>query len=406
MTPRSLLATVLGLCAAAAPAADWPHWLGPNRDAKVTDFKAPATWPKEPVKKWSEKVGDGVATPALVGDKLYTFARVDGNEETRCLDAATGKEVWKDKYPAKGVTGPAQGFQGPRASPAVADGMVVTLGVQGTLSCLDAATGKKVWRKDETGSLPRFCTSSSPLVADGKVVMQYGGENSGGVLAFDLKSGEEKWKWPGDGTAYASPVLLTVDGVKLVVAETGKSIAAVTLADGKKVWDTPFVVTGRGYNSSTPMVDGQTLVYSGSNRGTKAVKFEKKDDKYTAAEAWANKDNSVMYNTPVVKDGMVYGLAADDTLYCLDAKTGTAAWTNKLKTAGGRNSGYGSIVDAGAVLFALTPTGELFAFEPGGKEYKEVARYKVGAGTYAYPVIAGQRVFVKDKDAVTLWVIE
>jgi outer membrane protein assembly factor BamB len=404
MTARLLLTAAFGLFALSAPAADWPHWLGPNRDAKVADFKAPDPWPKALAKKWSVKVGDGVATPALVGDRLYVFARDSGDEVLRCLKADSGDEVWKDKYPAKQVTGPAGGFPGPRSSPAVADGLVVTLGVQGTLSCLDAATGAKKWRKDDTGSLPRFFTSSSPLLIDGLCVVQYGGETKGGVAAYDLKTGEEKWKWDGDGTAYASPVSLTVDGTKALVVETGKTIAAVSTG-GKKLWDTPFAVTGRGYNASTPMADGATLVFSGSNRGTKAVKVEKKGDALAAAELWTNRDLSVMYNTPVVKEGFVYGLAADDTLHCLDAKAGTTVWSAKMKGGGGRTAGYGSIVDAGAVLFLLSPAGDLVAFAPGGKEFKEVARYPVG-GSYAYPVIAGQKVYVKDKDAVTLWAFE
>src|SRR5262249_29704555 len=151
-----------------AGAQDWPQWRGPNRDAKATGFTAPTTWPKEPTRKWQVKVGDGVATPALVGDKLYVFSRQEGNEGIRCLAAADGKEIWADKYEAAGFNGPDSGFPGPRSSPAVADGKVVTLGVQGTLSCLDAASGTVVWRKNDfKGSLPRFHTSSSPIIVDG-----------------------------------------------------------------------------------------------------------------------------------------------------------------------------------------------------------------------------------------------
>jgi len=264
-----------------------------------------------------------------------------------------------------------------------------------------------VWRKDDTGSVPRFSTSSSPLVTDGKVIMQYGGEDKGGMIAYDLKTGDEKWKWPGDGTAYASPVVMTVDKTKLVVAVTGKSVVALTLGDGKKVWDAPYVAARGGYNAATPMPDGATLVYTGSGRGTKAVKLEKKDDKYTATEVWANKEQSAMYCTPVVKDGMVYGQTTDDKLFCLDEKTGDTVWTKKLKSVGGRTIGYGSIVDAGKVLFSLTPAGELLAFEPGGKECKEVAKYSVATGgTYAFPVVTDKRVFIKDGTSVTLWTVE
>ncbi len=406
MTARSLLTAVaLGLAALAAPADDWPQWRGPNRDAKASGFKAPAGWPKELSKSWKVAVGDGVATPALVGDKLYVFSRQAGDEIIRCLEAGSGKEVWRDQYPAKGATGPASGFSGPRASPAVAGGRLVALGVSGTLSCLDAASGKVLWRKDTTGPLPRFFTSSSPLVVDGLCVVQLGGEGGGSVAAFDLLTGDEKWKWAGDGTAYASPAVITVGGAKAVVAETAKKVVALGLADGKLLWDTPFVVTGRGYNSSSPVVEGQTLIYSGSARGTRAVKVEKRGDALAATEVWANKENSVLYNTPVLKNGLVFGLSATDILFWLDAGTGKTAWTTELK--GKAWPGYGSIVDAGPVLVALTPAGQLVVFDPTGKEYKELARYKVvDADTYAYPVLDGNRVFVKDKDSVTLWAVD
>ena len=93
----------LGACGVFAQ--DWPQWRGPNRDAKAADFKAPKTWPKELTEKWKVTVGEGVATPALVGDKLFVFSRQDGNEITRCLNAADGKELWSEKYESLGSTG-------------------------------------------------------------------------------------------------------------------------------------------------------------------------------------------------------------------------------------------------------------------------------------------------------------
>jgi outer membrane protein assembly factor BamB len=406
-----LLGAALGFLPLVARADDWPQWRGPNRDAHAEGFKAPATWPKDLTKKWRVVVGDGVATPALVGDRLYVFSRQGGDEVTRCLDAASGKELWKDKYPAQGATGPAAGFSGPRSSPAVADGKVVTLGVRGTLSCLDAATGQKVWRHEAKGGLPRFFPSCSPLVADGLCVTQVGGEGGGAVAAYDLATGAEKWKWDGDGTAYASPTLLAADGVKAVVAETARNVVAVGLTDGKLLWKVPFAVQGRGYNAASPVVDGQTVLYAGSGRGARAIRVEKKGDGLAEKELWSNADNSVMFSTPVVKGGLVFGLSDRNSLFCVDTRTGKTAWSAPVKGgqgAGGRGGqGYGSIVDAGPVLLALTPAGRLIVFEPSAKEFKELASYKVAdGGTYAYPVAAGNRVFVKDKDAVTLWTVE
>ena len=448
-----------------ARAQDWPQWRGPNRDAKAASFTAPKSWPKELTQKWKVTVGEGVATPSLAGDKLYVFARQEGQEILRCLDAATGQELWQDKYDALGATGPASGFSGPRCSPAVAEGKVVTLGVRGALSCLDAASGKLLWRKDDfSGALPRFFTSASPLVADGLVVAELGGDGNGGIVAYDLTTGAEKWRWTGDAPAYASPVLMTVGGAKLVVAQTETKVLALAVADGKLQWETPFVVEGRGYNAATPIVDGQTIIYSGSNRGTTAVRLEKEGGSLVAKPLWKNADISVQFNSPVLKDAFVYGISGRNEFFCLSAADGHTVWTapvtpgapsapspgsspatpepgaapppnsqppptaqnppnpdqppgprrgfggpggGGMRGGGMRGGGYGSLVDAGPVILALTPASQLIAFTPGGSAYTELARIKVAdSPTHAYPVLSGHRIFTKDQNSVTLWTLE
>ncbi|MCX8157367.1 MAG: PQQ-like beta-propeller repeat protein [Verrucomicrobiae bacterium] len=427
-----LLAGCGGLCLAAhLQAQDWPQWRGPNRDARAASFAAPAAWPKELKAAWKVTVGEGVANPSLVGDRLYVIARQEGKEIMRCLEAATGKELWQDAYEAQGATGPAASFSGPRATPAVAGGKVVALGVRGVLSCWDANTGKLLWRKEEfTGSLPRFFTSASPLLVDGLCIVQLGGGNQGGVLAYDLNTGQEKWRWTGDGAAYASPVLATVDGVKLVIAQTDTKMVAVTLAEGKLVWEAPFAVQGRGYNAVTPLVDGATIFYGGSGRGMTAVKLAREGDKFTATELWKSSDINLQFNTPVLKDGWLYGISARNEIFCASAKDGKLAWSVPFTGAaaaeaapqppapggggpgggrGGRGgggmggAGYGSVVDAGQVLLALTPAAELVVFEPNSQAMKEVARIKLDAAqTYAYPVASGARMFIKDRDSMAL----
>jgi outer membrane protein assembly factor BamB len=417
------------LSASGVWAQDWPQWRGANRDGKASGFSAPKTWPKELTQKWKVTVGDGVATPALAGDKLYVFARQEGGEIMRCLSAVDGKELWKDKYDALGADGAARSYSGPRSSPTVADGKVVTLGVRGVLSCLNAADGKVLWRKDDfQGAVPRFFASSSPIVADGLCVAQLGGQDGGVIVTYDLVTGTEKWKWTGDSPAYASPVLMTVAGSKLLVAETETKIVAVTLSDGKLVWEAPFAAQRMGYNAATPIVDGQTLIYCGSGRGATAVKLEKSGDAFAAKELWKNPDNSVQFNTPVLKNGFLYGLTAGNDLFCLSAQDGKTAWTAPLSPpaaaeataeaqpeggrkrggrGGGGRGGFGSVVDAGSVLFALTPASELIAFQPGEKAYAELARLKVaGSATHAHPVVSGNRIFIKDQDSVTLWTIQ
>lgn len=404
---HSTLALVLVLSGTAA-AQDWPQWRGAGRDAKAAGFTAPKAWPKELVQKWKATVGQGDAAPSLVGDKLFVFARQGGSEVTLCLDAATGKEVWQDKIDAAGVQGPASGHAGPRCTPAVADGKVVTLGVHGSLSCLDAASGKVLWRKDDVPGKPQFSTSSSPILVDGLCIAQLGGKGSGAIAAYELATGTQKWKWTGDGTAYASPALMTVDGTKLVVAQTEGKMVAVTAAEGKLVWEAPFPGAGRmSYNASTPVVDGTVVYYGGNSRGTKAVKIEKKGDGFAGQELWANAEKSVQFNSPVAKDGRLYGLTAANEFFCLDAAKGQTLWTGPKQAGGRRESGYGSIVDAGSVLLAITPSSELVVFAPSEKEYSEAARIKVAASpTFAHLVVAGSRLIVKDQDTVTVWSVE
>lgn len=440
---------VLAAGTGSVQAQDWPQWRGPNRDGKAAVFTAPKTWPKALTQKWKVTVGDGVATPSLVGDKLYVFARQEGGEVIRCLNAATGDEIWKEKWDALGATGGAAGFSGPRSSPAVAEGKVVVLGVRGALLCLDAATGKVAWRKDEfPGALPRFFTSASPVIANGMCIAQLGSPEKGGIVAFDLTKGDEKWKWTGEGPAYASPVLMTIGDTKLIVAQTESKMVALNAADGKLLWEIPFKGEGRSYNAATPIVNGQTIIYTGSGRGTTAIKLEKDGEGYAAKELWKNPDMSVQFNSPILKDGFVYGLTSRNDLFCINAADGKTAWTAPAGAAapnaapppppearpadvpppppdgpaggrrpggpgggrggrGGGGGGYGSIVDAGSVLIALTPSSQLIVFQPTEKAYTEVARIKVAdSPTHAYPVVSGNRIFTKDKDSVTLWTVD
>ncbi len=410
-------------------AQDWPQWLGPNRDGKAEGFQAPKTWPEELKQQWKVTVGEGVATPALVENRLYVFSRQNGQEVIRCLDADSGKDLWKHEYEAEDADGAAARFPvlGPRSSPAVAGGKVVTLGTRGTLTCLDAKTGKVLWQKDDFRSWPRFYVSSSPLIADGLCIVQLGEEREGGIVAYDLASGEEKWKWTGDGPSYGSPVLTMVGETKVIIAPTAEKLVAVRARDGRLLWEQEYS-QGR-YNAATPIVENETLIFAGPTRGMTAKKLVSGDEKLSAESVWTNPDNSVMYNTPVLKNGHLYGISNLNSLFCINVKTGETTWNAPTDAAareqqqrqqneprqgrrrrgrrGGSGGGYGTVVDAGPVLFALPPSGQLIVYEPNPEAYREISRYQVAEGnTYAFPVVSGKRIFVKDKDSVTLWTVE
>jgi len=389
------------LAASQVLAQDWPQWRGPNRDGKVTGFKAPDAWPKALTQKWKVTVGAGDASPVMVSGKLYVFARQGDDEVTLCLDA-DGKEVWRDKNPVPAISGPsARQHPGPRGTPAVAEGKVVTLGVTGVLSCLDAATGKVAWRKDDIKGAPKFFTGMSPIIADGLAIAQLGGEDNGAIAAYKLAGGEEKWKCADQGPAYASPVLATIEGVKQLVTLTDKKVVGVALADGKLLWEIPFAAQGMAYNAATPIVDGSTVIFTGQGRGTKAVKIEKKEGALGVNELWSNPAGT-QFCSLVLKDGLLYGISDKGYLFCIDAKKGETVWTDSTKVGN-----FGAMLDAGSTILALPNNSQLLAFKPGQKEYAEVAKLTVAeSATYACPILTGNKIFVKDQDALILWTLE
>jgi outer membrane protein assembly factor BamB len=393
------------ICAGSLFADDWNQWRGPNRDGKVTDFKAPEKWPQQLTQKWQVTVGTGDATPALLGDKIYLFTRQGGDEVTLCLNADTGDQIWMEKYEAQAVTGAAARHPGPRSSPAVAGGKVVTLGVAGVFSCLNAFDGKVIWRKDPFPSIvPKFFTSSSPIIVDGMAIAHLGGQGNGAVIAFDLADGGQKWQWAEEGPEYASPVLLTIDDTKQIVTLTEKNIVGIDVSDGKRLWKLPFAPARRAYNAATPIVDGQTVIYTGAARGTKAVKIEKQDDGFVPKELWSNPDLAPQYNTPVLKGDLLFGLSSESKLFCIDAADGKTAWIDE--TTHGRG-GFGSMIDAGSCLLVLPSSAELIAFKASVEKYDQLAKIKVSeTPTYAHPVIAGDRIYIKDQDTLTLWTLE
>jgi outer membrane protein assembly factor BamB len=383
---------------------DWPQFRGINRDGKVTGFKAPQTWPKELTQVWKLNVGFGDAGPVLAGGKIYLLTRQGTDEVVLCLDAATGKELWKNTYAAMAVTGPsASAHPGPRSTPSVANGKIVTFGTSGILSCFDTGTGKLLWRKENpTDAIPRFFTGTSPLIVDGMCIVYVGKTNDGQVLALDLNTGTEKWHLQNDGPAYSSPSVMTIEGKKILIVQSEKNLMALNLSDGKLLCQIATPVQGMYYNAPSPFIDGQTIVYSGQGTGSKSVKVEKQGDQFTTKELWANAEVGAKWNTPVLKDGFLFGFTDKKRIYCLNYTTGQTAWIDAAV-----NSDFSTILDCGSVLIGLTSTDNLIVLSPNGKAYTELVKYKVSeTPIFSFPVIAGDNVYIKDAESLTLFKIK
>src|SRR3990172_1833423 len=152
-TERRLTAIALVVCTAALAdrirAQDLTQWRGPNRDGSVASFTEPAAWPDELVQRWKAEVGTGYATPLLVGDRIYLFSRIGGDEVMSALDAATGKVLWQTRYTVSFTmhTATTRHNQGPKSTPVYSNGRLYSIGMTGVITAYEAATGKQIWQK-------------------------------------------------------------------------------------------------------------------------------------------------------------------------------------------------------------------------------------------------------------------
>src|SRR5450759_2864856 len=399
---RSMVFALIMISSLNSYSQDWPQWRGIGRDSKVTGFKAPSAWPTELKQEWKVTVGFGDATPVLTGNKIYLNTRQGNEEVVLCLEAATGKELWKYSYTAPAVTGPPASHPGPRSTPSVANGKIVSFGVSAILSCLDANTGKLIWKRENpTNVVPQFFTGMSPIIVDNLCIAHVGTKDNGEVIALDLNSGSEKWKWAGDGPAYASPSVMTIDGKKHLIVQTEKNLMALNLSDGKLIWQIATPIQQRFYNAASPYIDGQTIYYTGQGTGMKAIKVEKSGNEYVTKELWTNPTIGAKWNTPVLKDGFLYGFTDQKRIYCLNSTTGQTAWIDNAV-----NSDFASIVDCGTVIIGLPSTANLIVFKPASTAYSEVIKYKVSeTSVYSYPIVAGEKIYIKDAETLMMYKI-
>ena len=383
---------------------DWPQFRGPNRDGAVASFVEPTAWPERLTQQWKVDVGDGHATPVLVGARVYTFSRQGTNEVMQALDAATGKAIWQTRYPAPVTVNPAAQAHGPgpKATPTFASGRLYTLGMGGIVTAFDAASGRQLWQKPAGSTLPLYGTAISPLVDRGLVIVHVGGDKGGALTAFDAGTGDVKWAWNGDGPSYASPVVAEIDGIRQVITLTQGNVVGVSAADGRLLWRRPYA-TEYTQNIITPVFAGSTLIIGGYQNPTIALRLVRSGDQWKTEDVWENAGISLYMANSVLVGDRLFGLSHRNSgqYFTLDVKTGKTVWVGQPRQA--ENA---AIVRAGSLVFSLEDDAELMVGRVGANSFQELKRYTVAnAATWAQPVISGRRIFVKDVSTLTLWTI-
>ena len=396
-----------------AQAQDWPQWRGPNRDGVTSGFTAPAVWPKAPKQLWKTPVGSGYSSPIVSGSKAWIHSRSGEEEVVSCLDLKTGKVLWSKSYAVafnKNQYATQMG-KGPFATPVLHDGKLYTLGATAILSCFDAATGELKWRKEfgtpDTSKM--FCgTAFSPIVDQGNLIVYTGDDVKGGVmLALDPASGNERWKWTGEGPGYASPIVVEIEKTRQIVTMTDKSVIGVEARTGKMLWRMAWpdewnenIVTPLFYQKPYKNL----LIFSGVRKGTVAVQPAKTGNEWTARQVWHNPEIAMYMNSPVLDGDYLYGMSAKrkGQYFCLEAATGKTLWATE-----GREGVQASVIGAKDLLLFLTADSNLIVSRKDAKAFTQLAKYAVAdSPTYAHPVVLGKRILVKDDAAMILWSFE
>lgn len=393
--------TLAGLGAAE----DWTQWRGPSRDGTVSGFKAPAAWPQNLKQVWKLEVGEGYATPVVVGNRIYMFSRKEGGDEVmRALDPASGRVLWDTAYPAAFTmnSSAARHGPGPKSTPVFNNGKLYAIGMTGQVTAFDAASGKILWQKPgDPDHLPLYTSHSfSPVIAGGLVIFHIGGHNKGALTAYDLNTGDVKWMWEGDGPGYGSPLLVNIAGTQQIVTQTQTKLVGVEAATGTLLWEQPFASTN-STNSITPVQYGQSFIVSNNTLPTTAVAVSKENNRWISRAAWENAEIPMRMTSGVIVGDMFFSMTTRNSgqYYSLDAKTGEILWRSEP-----RQSDNAALLKLGDLVLSLEADGDLILFRPGRASFEEVKRYKVAdTPTWTQPVILSDGLLVKDVTTLARW---
>jgi glucose dehydrogenase len=375
-------------------AANWPQWRGPNRDGVSKETGLLKQWPAEgPPLVWKATgAGNGYSSFSIANGKLYTMGLRGDREFVIAFDIATGKEAWATQ---NGSAFRNDRGSGPRGTPTIDGDRVYALGGNGDLSALDASTGKVVWSKNVLrefgGSNIQWGISESPLVLGNKVLVNAGGEGAS-MVALNKADGSVIWKSQNDEPGYSSAMPLEVNGITQVVFFTAKRAVGLDVRDGKLLWEYEKPANNVA-NVATPIVHGNRVFIS-SDYSTGGGLVEIKPDN-KAQEIYFTKDMKNHHSSSVLVGDYLYGFSSS-ILTAMKFDTGEVAWRD-------RSVGKGSLVYADGNLYCLSENGVVGLVEATPTGYKEKGRFRIQQGslpTWAHPVVAGGRLYLRDQDTI------
>ncbi len=375
----------------ATPPGPWPQWRGPQQDGIARETNWRRNWDQHPPQiLWKTNVGIGYSSVAVVQGRLYTLGHRDGQEHLWCLDALTGKPLWKDSYPGKLVDYLHKG--GPGSTPTVTGKYVLTLGREGQLRCYEASSGKLRWSQELQKlfqvELPDWGFTCSPVVVGSAVVV-----DAGWIAALDLETGKLLWKTGPFRPGYGTPLAFEdSQGRKLLAVLTNDALVVVRQQDGKLVakypWETPYVTS-----ATTPIVhQDHIFISTGYNKGCVLLRLQ--GDKLVKVYGHNRMANHM--NTCILWEGHLYGIHGNSharrqcRLVCMDWESGQIRWQQ-------RGFGCGAWTLADGMLIILSDDGRLCLVEANPQKFRQLGEVKVLEETcWTVPVLAGGIIYCRN----------
>ena len=392
----------LGFLTLGLQAADWPQYLGPNRDGVYPGEALTRAWPSDgPKVLWRKRnIGAGMGGIVLAKGRAILFHEVKRYDTIECLDAKTGKTLWENNYASSFVAGYGSAA-GPRATPTIVGDRVYTMGGQGIVVCTNFATGKTVWKVDTQKSYRAsdgfFGMACSPLVEGNAVLLNIGGEAGAGIIALDKNSGKLLWKTLDDEASYSSPVMAKLRGKRRAVFFARTGLAVVDPTSGKIDFQNRWRArTQASVNAAAPLIVGE-LIFVTSSYNTGALVMNAAADGYKTA--WSNDTSlSSQYASVMHRGGFIYGThgRADvppvPALRCVELATGKVRWSVD-------DFGDCLMLRCGDRLLALMESGELVLGQATPAGWREICRAQVvGSGARSQPALADGRLYVRDRN--------
>lgn len=406
---------------------DWPQWMGPQRDGVWRETGVIASIPAAglPV-KWRAPLTLGYAGPAVAGGRVFLMDydrqagetkndsfnkdELGGTERVLCLDAASGKPLWKHAYLRHYKIAYSSG---PRCTPTVDGGKVYALGAEGNLWCLDAATGRVHWSKDFTkdygATTAVWGYASHPLVL-GDTLYCVVGSKEGVALALDKNTGQERWRaLPAETPAYCPPSLITNDGTRQLLIWHGESLNSLDPERGTLNWSAPLKPS-YGMAIAAPRQAGGLLFASSFKDVGALLKLTPGGN--GAEIVWRGRPKHALYSgtaTPFIEGDVVYGCDADSgALTCMRLNDGERLWQTTVPTTGtGKLGRYGTafLIKHGDRFFLFNEQGDLILARLSPKGYEELGRFHVLEPTnktfgrpmvWSHPAFAQRRLFARN----------